>query len=159
MTAGGTLEKVIWAEYAERSNALAIDAAKIRDLVVDADEKAVAALPQTESYEGEEGGVIMRLHKRYERDTRLIAEKRKAAKAQGAMACEVCNFDFAVAYGILGTDYIEVHHIKPVHTLISGTKTKLGDLALLCANCHRMAHRRRQPLTLAELRNAMKPLS
>ncbi|RSV14514.1 HNH endonuclease [Sphingomonas sp. ABOLH] len=37
---------------------------------------------------------------------------------------------------------IEVHHVKPVHTLKPGSKVRLTDLVLLCANCHRMAHRR-----------------
>lgn len=97
----------------------------------------------------------MRLHKRYERDPKLVAEKRKAAAATGTLACEVCGFDFKVAYGDLGAGYIEVHHTKPVHTLIAGTKTKLDDLALLCANCHRMAHRKRQPLSLYAVRLAL----
>jgi 5-methylcytosine-specific restriction protein A len=36
--------------------------------------------------------------------------------------------------------------------LIASAKTKLDDLALLCANCHRMAHRNRVPFTIGELR-------
>ncbi|MET7850510.1 HNH endonuclease [Streptomyces avermitilis] len=40
----------------------------------------------------------------------------------------------------LGDGYIEVHHRLPFH--ISGvTETRIADLALLCANCHRMCHR------------------
>jgi 5-methylcytosine-specific restriction protein A len=120
-----------------------------------ADESAVSKLPAAEPYEGEEGGVIMRLHKRYERDPRLISEKRKAASAEGRLACEVCGFDFKAVYGELGEGYIEVHHTRPMHTLIAGTKTKLADLALLCANCHRMAHRKRVPLTIIELKLAV----
>jgi 5-methylcytosine-specific restriction protein A len=111
----------------------------------------VAKLPLAEPYEGEEGGVIMRLHKRYERDPKLVREKRKAAAAAGTLACEVCGFDFEKAYGELGAGYVEVHHKKPVHTLTFGTKTNLEDLALLCANCHRMAHRRCVPMTIEEL--------
>ena len=57
----------------------------------------------------------MRLHKRYERDPKLVREKRKAAAAAGSMACEVCGFDFEKAYGELGVGYIDVHHTKPVH--------------------------------------------
>ncbi|RZK29449.1 MAG: HNH endonuclease, partial [Hymenobacter sp.] len=83
---------------------------------------------------------------------------RKAAAAAGSMACEVCGFDFEAAYGELGAGYIEVHHTKPVHTLAPGTKTKLADLALLCANCHRMAHRRRFPLPLDSIRAIAKQL-
>lgn len=155
MTRGNRLEAVLWAEYEGRLGDLAADAKAIRDAVTNADEVAVEKLPLAEPYEGEEGGVIMRLHKRYERDPKLVAEKRKAAAATGDLACEVCGFDFKVTYGELGDEYIEVHHTKPVHTLLAGTKTKLDDLALLCANCHRMAHRKRQPLSIEALRLAL----
>lgn len=148
MQRGNRLEGVLWAGYAGRLTELAADAEAIRQAVIGADEAVVAKLPPVEPYEGEEGGVIMRLHKRYERDPKLVREKRKAAAATEDLACEVCGFDFEAAYGDLGRGYIEVHHTRPVHTLLAGTKTKLDDLALLCANCHRMAHRTRQPLSL-----------
>jgi 5-methylcytosine-specific restriction protein A len=85
-----------------------------------------------------------------------VAEKRKAAKAAGALACEVCRFNFELAYGALGAGYIEVHHTKPVYMMKPGAKTKLSDLALLCSNCHRMAHRKRIPLSLEDLRKQWK---
>lgn len=151
MQSGGKLEKEIWAEYDGRLEALRSDAKLLRDAVANSDEFEVAELPPAEAYEGEEGGVIVRLHKRYERDPKLIAKKRQAALAAGTLSCEVCAFDFGVAYGALGLGYIEVHHLRPVHQLKPGSKTKLNDLALLCANCHRMAHRKRIPLTIAEL--------
>lgn len=156
MQSGGALEKVVWADYEGRRADLKADAGVIRQAVTDADETALARLPDAMPYEGEEGGVIMRLHKRYERDPKLVAEKRKAASAKGDLACEVCGFDFKATYGDLGSGYIEVHHTRPVHTLLTGTKTKLGDLALLCANCHRMAHRKRIPLTITALEAALK---
>lgn len=155
MQSGGKLEKVVWAEYEGDRASLAAAAKLIRATVNAADETTVAKLPLAEPYEGEEGGVVMRLHKRYERDKKLVAEKRKAAAAAGSLTCEVCGFDFKEAYGELGVGYIEVHHTKPVHMLLAGSKTKLADLALLCANCHRMAHRRRFPLALDEISESM----
>lgn len=155
MQSGGALEKTVWAEYADRTADLVADASLIRSVVLQADEPVVAKLPNADPYEGEEGGVVMRLHKRYERDAKLVSEKRKAAIENGQLACEVCHFDFRVAYGDLGLGYIEVHHISPVFALSRGSKTKLSDLALLCANCHRMAHRRRLPMSLDELREAL----
>lgn len=152
MQRGNRLESILWAEYNDRLADLATDAEAIRQGVLAADEAAIAKLPPIEPYEGEEGGVIMRLHKRYERDPKLVRDKRKAAAAAGPLTCEVCGFDFEKAYGNLGAGYIEVHHTKPIHTLKPGTKTKLADLALLCANCHRMAHRGRALLSLDGLR-------
>lgn len=155
MQAGGALEKEIWTEYAGRLEKLASDAKEIRNAIERASEAQEDGIPLAEPYEGEEGGIIIRQHKRYERDPKLIAEKRKEAENLGKMHCEVCGFDFKTAYGDLGAGYIEVHHLKPVHTMKSGSKTKLSDLALLCANCHRMAHRKRVPLSIAELKTAL----
>lgn len=155
MQAGGNLEKVVWKDYAGQRDRLADDARAIRVIVETAVEGEVAKLPVGEPYEGEEGGVVLRLHKRYERDRKLVAEKRKAALIAGELACEACSFDFKAAYGSLGEGYIEVHHTKPVHSLVAGTKTKLADLALLCANCHRIAHRRRTPLSVDEIKGIL----
>lgn len=155
MKAGGATEKEVWNEYHDRWDALAEAAKIIRDTVESADETAISKLPVSDPYEGEEGGVIMRMHKRYERDPKIIAKKRKAAIEAGCLKCEVCDFDFEAKYGRLGHGYVEIHHIKPVHMLARGSKTKLTDLAILCANCHRMAHRRREPLSLDDIRLAM----
>lgn len=66
--------------------------------------------------------------------------------------CAVCGFNFETAYGSIGTTYIEVHHLRPVadaneEYLIDPVK----DLRPVCANCHRMLHRRRPPLSIEEL--------
>lgn len=155
MKSGSRLDRRVWEEFAGNRQLLSSEAKTIRDAVAGADEAMLAKLPAAEPYEGEEGGVIIRLHRRYERDRRLITEKKVAAKAIGKLSCEVCEFDFADRYGALGSDFIEVHHTKPVHTMTSGSKTKLADLALLCSNCHRMAHRRRLPLSVAELKTIL----
>ena len=42
-------------------------------------------------------------------------------------------------------------HLKPVSEIGTGGKTRMADLALLCANCHRMAHRKLTPLSLKEI--------
>lgn len=63
----------------------------------------------------------------------------------------LCGFDFVAAYGPHGEGYIECHHVIPLHA--SGeVKTRLEDLVLICANCHRMIHRRAPWLTPAQLR-------
>lgn len=156
MQSGGALEKVVWAEYVGRNADLTAAAKEIREAIETADEAEVGQLPVVPPYEGEEGGIIITLHKRYERDRRLITEKKRAAKAAGELRCQVCPFDFEKRYGELGADFIEVHHTRPVHTLTPGSKTKLEDLATLCSNCHRMAHRQREPLTLAAIKAALR---
>ena len=154
MTAGGKLEKVVWAEYYGRRPVLAVDADAIRQAIMNA-EAVPGGASVDDDYEGAEGGIVLRLHRSRERDAKLIAKKKRQAKAAGKLACSVCEFDFAERYGALGMDYIEVHHVNPIALMQPGAKTKLSDLALLCANCHRMAHRKRIPLSLGELRAAI----
>jgi 5-methylcytosine-specific restriction protein A len=100
----------------------------------------------------EEGGVLLKLHLRRERDSRLRREKIAEAKRKGVpVACEVCGFDFYQTYGDRGRDYIECHHRTPLH--VTGVvTTRLADLALICSNCHRMVHRTSPWLTIEELR-------
>ncbi|WP_324618071.1 HNH endonuclease [Streptomyces dysideae] len=90
-----------------------------------------------------EGRLLVRRALARERDPKLRTRKIRQVRRSGRpLRCEVCDFDFARAYGELGEGYIEVHHVTPLY--ISGTReTKLDDLACLCANCHRMCHRSR----------------
>ena len=44
----------------------------------------------------------MRLHKRYERDSKLVAEKRSVTAAKVDLACSVYSFDFQAAYSDSG---------------------------------------------------------
>jgi len=79
------------------------------------------------------------------------------AKAHYGYACTVCGFDFEAAYGALGHHYIECHHLNPLserpeEEQLDGATTSLEDLAVVCANCHRMLHRRRPALSPDELR-------
>lgn len=154
MKAGSKLDKQVWDEFSDDLISLRAEADHIRKAIDAAPDNASIATPADNEYEGSEGGVIMRLHRRYERDPKLVKKKIQAATAIGQLSCEVCSFDFSKAFGDLGAGYIEVHHLKPVHTLGKKGRTKLEELALLCSNCHRMAHRKRTPLTLEELRAA-----
>ena len=76
--------------------------------------------------------------------------KKKKATAEN-LSCEVCKFDFLATHGEIGRGYIECHHTLPISDYTSGQKTKLQDLAIVCANCHRMLHRRRPWLSITEL--------
>ena len=69
---------------------------------------------------------------------------------------ETCLFDFKEIYGELGEGFAECHHKKPVSQLKNNEKTKLDDLAILCANCHRMIHRSKPWKTIDELKKILK---
>ena len=115
------------------------------------DEPSALGVPDID-ISAEEGGVLLKLHVRRERDARLRKQKIAEAKRHGVpVACEVCGFDFYRTYGDRGLDYIECHHRTPLH--VTGVvTTRLADLALICSNCHRMIHRTSPWLTIEELR-------
>ena len=73
-----------------------------------------------------------------------------AIKIHG-VTCQICGFNFEETYGEYGKDYIEIHHIKPLHTLeekmIINPET---DLICVCANCHRIIHRNKNRLLSVE---------
>lgn len=73
----------------------------------------------------------------------------------GEMTCEVCNFNYKAVHGMSGEGFIECHHKKPLSMLVPGYKTRLEDLALVCANCHRMLHRGKVWQTIESLKRLM----
>jgi hypothetical protein len=100
-----------------------------------------------------EGRELLRLHRTRERSRRLVARKKRSVlSARGRLACEVCGFDFAAEYGRLGEGFAECHHTLPLGQAAGERRTRLSDLAVVCANCHRMLHRRPWH-TIPELRD------
>ncbi|MCT4628296.1 HNH endonuclease [Winogradskyella sp.] len=101
-----------------------------------------------------EGGIKVRISKTIERSPKL---RQEALNIHG-YKCQVCNFDFELTYGDWGKEFAEVHHVKPLSEL-KGEKYETDpykDLAVLCANCHRMLHRKKGiTLTLEELRKKL----
>ncbi len=95
-----------------------------------------------EDYVGLEGKETIRVHRRRERDRKLVKiAKRLFRRRHGALFCECCSMNFEITYGELGRDYIEAHHRIPLSQLVGHTETSPDDLAMLCADCHRMVHR------------------
>lgn len=98
-----------------------------------------------------EGRVRTYTSTRAERNPRL----RQAAIRIHGYTCAVCGFNFESMYGKWGKRFVEVHHVHPIGEL-QGQERNVNpatDLVVLCANCHRMIHRRRGvTLTVDELR-------
>lgn len=102
--------------------------------------------------EGDKRRVVSTVYER-DRNNRL-----RAIQYHGTV-CSVCGFDFGTTYGELGQGFVEIHHVRP----LSETNTKHEvdprvDLLPVCANCHRMLHRRQgRVLTVDELKMLMRP--
>lgn len=98
----------------------------------------------------------IRLHWRIERNASL---GKKVKKIKG-YTCEACGMTFKEKYGVLGENFIEAHHLKPISELGVGKfKVDLeNDFAVLCSNCHSMIHKLDDPSDLNKLRKMMKNL-
>jgi 5-methylcytosine-specific restriction protein A len=92
---------------------------------------------------------------RYERDPRA----RRACLEQWGYRCAVCNFSFEERYGLLGRNYIHVHHILELSRVPAGYQVNpVEDLRPLCPNCHAMIHRGPGPaLTMEGLKRQLVP--
>lgn len=91
-----------------------------------------------------EGGKKLVSHYIRERNGKIINKKKSDFKKKfGKIFCQICNFSFNEKYGSFADDYIECHHLNPISESIGISETRLEDLILLCANCHRMLHKSR----------------
>lgn len=116
-------------------------------------------LDESAEAEAREGLRRIALHQRLERASRLVDDlKRQHMKAEdGHLRCEVCEFDFLETYGDLGFGFAEAHHIDSLANYPkSGRVTSVSELAIVCANCHRMLHRGPEYPTMESLRRRVK---
>ncbi len=145
-------ELFVWNLYADDLALLESTALQIL-AYVNSHEK-LQPLEEGDGYlEAEEGALLTRVHKTRERDAKLIREfKRRIKHKTGSLICAGCGFESADKYGPDYVDTMDAHHIIPVHTLNPGDTTKIDDLVILCANCHRIVHARKKWLTVDALR-------
>ncbi|CVG58672.1 Predicted restriction endonuclease [Serratia marcescens] len=102
---------------------------------------------------GYEGKPIMRLHQSRERDPKIVKQKKDLIfNETGKLECEICSMNFEEIYGELGRGFAECHHKEPLSLRDKNEETSIHDLAIVCANCHRMLHRKRPWLSLDELK-------
>ena len=82
-------------------------------------------------------------HQKLERQRRDQKLREARQKQGGRLVCEVpgCGFDFEARYGELGAGFAEVHHLVPLSSCEVPSATPHHELAVVCANCHRMIHR------------------
>ncbi len=90
-------------------------------------------------------------HRKIERNRTAV---RYAKKFHG-YRCQACDLNFSERYGMIGKDFIEAHHLRPISDLEESVAVKYDvatDFAVLCANCHRMIHRFPNPGDLVAFR-------
>jgi len=152
MTGGGRLEEIVWKEFFYDKQLLNETAEKIKKVILNND---LQFIPQESYVSRTEGGRKVYVSLKAERNAKL---RNEAIKMHGT-SCQVCGFNFEVVYGEWGEGFIEVHHLITFgNNVIEERETNPSkDLMVLCANCHRMIHRKRgTTLTLEELNEKIK---
>ncbi|GLU34028.1 HNH endonuclease [Trinickia caryophylli] len=129
-------DRAVWAEFGASPEAVKSTANSIRAGVV-AMEVADTFAPDTEFAEGR---IVSELHSRREREPKLRERLLSARRGRGKLFCEMCGEPPPAANAALKESHFEVHHIVPL-SYAGARITRLADVALLCANCHRLLHR------------------
>ena len=148
----GAGDQEVWDEFSDDPARLHAAAAGIRS-AIDIIDPVDAAQDDPDLESAPEGRLLTRVHVVRERSSKLTNGHKQAVLTEtGKLECEGCGFDFHMTYGERGHGFIECHHTVPVSSLKPGSKTRRADLALVCANCHRMIHRAAPWLTMENLR-------
>ena len=101
---------------------------------VGSNQKEFMAIEEIEGIDGLLEGAIKTIFvNAYERNP----EARRECIRHHGWACKVCGFDFKMAYGELGRDFIHVHHIKPLSEIkstyrVNPKKTRASVRKLPC---------------------------
>lgn len=78
--------------------------------------------------------------------------RRKCIEYYG-LECSVCQINFHDRYGVIGKDFIHVHHIKSLHEVgVNYEVNPIEDLRPVCPNCHSMLHKREPAYSIQEMR-------
>ena len=109
-------------------------AALIREAI--AGGEAAEELPEDEVFV--EGHLLTSRHR--SRDRRL-RKRLLAQKTDDQLVCTICQFAPPPLERRLLESFFEAHHIRPLSETKGPTSTRVADMALVCACCHRFIHR------------------
>lgn len=147
------MDREIWAEFGYDGQQVRTLAASIRSAIKD-----YVAADNEEEEEFREGRLLTRLHYQRERNP-SVRQKLLKAREPARLACDLCDADYRCLPEAIRTAAFEAHHLIPLSEC-GERKTKISELALLCASCHRILHRaiaaEGRWLTIAEARSLLK---
>jgi len=107
-------------------------------------------LPQDSEQEKHiEGAAVTVTVNRYERDRMARAK----CIAHYGCICNACGIKLSDIYGSTAAGFIHVHHVTPISSVKAEYELNpILDLRPLCPNCHAVAHLRRDPYSIQELK-------
>lgn len=129
------MDRRVWDEFGDRPDDVHRLAAAIKAAIVFA---GANVLPEVDQ-ELSEGRLLTALHLRRERNPKVRVMLLDARGPEG-LRCEICFMSRPELQLPLQESLFEAHHLVPLAEA-GERKTKLTDLALLCACCHRLIHR------------------
>lgn len=90
-----------------------------------------------------EGKLLTRIHKSRERRPEVRQKLIEARRDEsGQLRCDACGRNPRLRDPALNESGFEAHHVLPLaNSGEHGRETRLKDMALLCATCHRILHR------------------
>lgn len=121
----------------------------------------IESLPETDLEDeivGKEGRMLTRVHAYKERDRKFAEMVRRHYKVKngGKLWCVACDLQPETLYDDRGERCIEAHHKIPIEELQPDSITRVDDMAMVCASCHRVIHSQKPCLTIEEVR-ALRP--
>lgn len=135
------VDRSVWQDFGERTSSEVSNlAARILagTSVAGVTQAEVLAVDPDEEFV--EGRVLTAVHRVRERSAKLRNKLIVTRMAKGPLSCDACGDGPKTAEKHLIGSGFEVHHTHPLSN--GGPRaTRLSDLALLCATCHRMIHR------------------
>lgn len=130
------MDRAIWAEFGASPTDVHHLAAAIREAVTLLDE---ADLQSDVPEEFREGRILTELHMRRERH-RGLRKRLLAQRHLKGLSCDLCELERRELDAPLQEALFEAHHLVPLASAAERI-TKLSDVALLCACCHRLLHK------------------
>ena len=78
---------------------------------------------------------------RHRKRDRRLRHRLIQSRIKDGLKCEICDFTPPAVGEELRTSFFEAHHDKPLADAEGERGTKVADMSLLCARCHRFLHR------------------
>lgn len=129
------IDRAIWSEFKDRPDEVARLAQAIRAGV----EAFEGIGDDSPAEEFQEGRLLTELHQRRERSPVLRRRLLRNAQDNG-LRCEMCGLHRPRLPLPLQESMFEAHHNTPLAST-GVRKTRVEDLSLLCASCHRLIHK------------------
>jgi 5-methylcytosine-specific restriction protein A len=145
-------DKAVWEELGASPHQAHDLASLIRQAAKEIGDEPI----KIEEFEFIEGRIVTAVHLRRERNPRVRDKFIESRRQSQSLNCDMCDAGSPALNPRYAAAHFETHHIVPLAD--AGERvTKPRDLALLCANCHRLLHRaiaqERRWLSVAEAKS------